>query len=134
MDRILLESLFWLLLLLTINSTETSLWNYNIIGSRNLTNFEARNTYELIVEFSISLYAFYILFFINKGKSNLITIILLIFGILYLMDGLSSLLILIDNKNSYYQKLYSIMFTTEFFLEIGQSFFSLFLLYNLLFI
>jgi len=134
MDKILLESLFWLLLLLTINSTETSLWNYNIIGVRNLTNFEAQNTYEMIVEFTISLYSFYILFFINKGKSKLINIILLIFGISYFMDGLSSLLILSDRENPYYKQLYSIMFTTEFFLEIGQSFLSLFLLYNLLFV
>jgi hypothetical protein len=134
MDKVLLESLFWLLLFSAINSNETSFWNYNILNSRKLISFETQNIYELISELSIGIYALYILFFISKSRTPIISIILFIMGLIYFTDSLSSLLILIDKKNPYYVMLYNSMFTMEFFLETAEGYIALFLIYYLIFL
>jgi hypothetical protein len=53
MDKVLLESLFYLLLISTINANETSAWNYNVFGIRNLISFNSQNIYETIAELTI---------------------------------------------------------------------------------
>jgi len=134
MEIKLLEYLFWFLIIITINSQETSLWYYNILGYKDFISFEAQQTFEVFSEFSISLLSFYILFFISKKNSLLISLIIFLLGIIYFLDGLSSVLMLIDRKNPNYKLFYDTMFTVEFIGENITSFLVLFLLYTLIFI
>lgn len=134
MEIKLLEYLFWFLIIITINSQETSLWYYNILGFKNLISFETQQSFEVLSEFSISLLSFYILFFISKKNSLFISIIIFVLGIIYFLDGISSVLMLIDRKNPSYKALYDTMFTVEFIGENITSFLVLFLLYTLIFI
>jgi hypothetical protein len=134
MEIKLLEYLFWFLIIITINSQETSLWYYNILGYKDFISFEAQQTFEVFSEFSISLLSFYILFFISKKNSLLISLIIFLLGIIYFLDGVSSVLMLIDRKNPNYKLFYDTMFTVEFIGENITSFLVLFLLYTLIFI
>jgi hypothetical protein len=134
MELKFLEYLFWLLIVIAVNSQETSLWYYNILGFKELISFEAQQSFEVFSEFSISLLSFYILFFISKQNSLLISFIIFVLGIIYFLDGLSSVLMLIDRKNPNYKLFYDTMFTVEFIGENITSFLVLFLLYTLIFI